>query len=144
MKNEDKADKIRKGIGWYIGLSLKWTGGIMILLIIGLVIFDRCDSEDSSKPKKVEKKWHDKDMSIDAYTYATMHFDRHVKSPRQTKHPWGGPRDCVTKIDSITYRVNCHADTPNSFGTMIRVRYTATVRLKEDGGGEIIDFNIID
>lgn len=132
-------EEMKQKITHWLNKWLRWMG-IVFAVIIATTVIVVLASPSTDKKEKVEKNWWDEDLSLDAFVFAKMELEKHLKSPRGTKHPWGGSKDCVHKIDDFTYRVSCHADTPNSFNVMVRVKYGCTVKFFGKNQAKVNDF----
>jgi hypothetical protein len=121
-----------KKAGWNI-----LTFIIVVLLLISPYWLCNMKSEPDTR------QWFEKDNSVTAILLARNYLDKQVKSPSQTKHPMD-TRNCATKIDPITYRIRCYADTPNSFGVILRIKYDALVVLTGENTGQVVEFDLIE
>jgi len=62
----------------------------------------------------------------EAWTSAQIAVENNLKSPSNTKYPWGYD-EYVTKINDDTFKVKAYVDSENSFGATVRTNFSCTV-----------------
>lgn len=68
-----------------------------------------------------------------SYNYAEKYVKNKLKSPSSAKFPSLFERqNHISKISDTEYKINSWFESQNSFGTMIRTRFSCTIKIKND------------
>jgi len=116
------------------------------LVIIGLLVISSmiAGSTDSNKNNKQKQKnlssWKKKDNSTSTYYVVTESVIKpYLKCPSTADFPYAHNKDVyILRYEDTKYSVNGYVDSQNSFGAMIRTRYTARVEETFEGKWELI------
>ena len=100
----------------------------MGLAVIGGIIGST--GEDTSGPDK-----------LTAYVMAEGWVEDRLKAPSTAKFP-NNYDEHTTKISENKFRINSYLDAENSFGAMIRTRFTAVVEYVGDDKWRLISIDI--
>ena len=101
----------------------------VIIIFVGLVLLTILVAIESGKPSK-------DDPQADAWYACKEFIIRSLKAPKTAEFPRYQPSS-VTYMGSNEYRVSIYVDAENSFGALIRSRFTCRVK-KETGQWRLI------
>ena len=73
----------------------------------------------------------EQDPALDALVYSQFYVKQQLKAPSTAKFA-GINESSVQKVNDNTYIVHSFVDAQNSFGAMIRTKYTATMERVDD------------
>jgi hypothetical protein len=100
------------------------TIGIFIALFFGIKSFfsqEFSNSDNSSTYKQL------------SYNYAEKYVKQKLKSPSSAKFPSLFERqDHISRISDTEYKINSWVESQNSFGAMIKTRFSCTIKIKND------------
>ncbi len=108
--------------------------GFFLLAIIAFVIFKVCSSGGTESTTS----WENEDHSAAAWVFTQTYVENNLKSPSTAKFPWGYS-DYVQR-NGTTYTINSYVDSQNSFGAMIRTKFSATVQETSKDNFKMISF----
>lgn len=96
----------------------------LIIVIVLIILMVKCSD------KKTSKTTSKSDIYISAYVYSQDLVKQQLKSPKSASFPLYSKSFIIDKGDTIL--ISAYVDADNSFGTNVRVNYTATINLKND------------
>lgn len=149
------ASKIAKGCLGCFGVS----GGLFILLIVIGSIFGpspeerarrdadraKANAAEEAKQSEIAGERECSNTTL-AYNMSREFVKERLKAPASAKFPWAGEKGVTTKyLGNCTHDVSAFVDSQNSFGAMIRTRYTVRIHNKKGTDSWILqDLNILE
>jgi hypothetical protein len=80
-----------------------------------------------SGPKEDPNAWKNEDNNLTAYLTMQTLVKEELVSPASAEFPWITDPNCVIVKDGFKYRITSRVDSQNSFGAMIRVRFSGVI-----------------
>ena len=104
-------------------------GSIIFVCAFFFIIFliFKCSCSQTDEEKAVSNA---ENLKIKAFVYSHNCVEQQLKSPSSAEFPYG--TEGVTKIDDKTFLINSYVDSQNSFGAMIRTKYSCQVTINGD------------
>ena len=118
--------------------SIKITYG---MILIAIIFFAFVYPHTLPKPKEDPNAWKTKDNTTMAYVMMQEFVKRNLVSPASAKFEWITEPDCKIEKDGFTYTVSSWVDSQNSFGAIIRNRFSGEVRQVDDDNWELISLS---
>jgi flagellar basal body-associated protein FliL len=115
------------------GISLIIVAIILFVISgIGILI------TDIFKPDPPDA-WKTKDNKTMAYVMMQEFVKRNLVSPGSAKFEWISEPDCKISKDGFEYTISSWVDSQNSFGALIRTRFTGVVRQVDKDNWELVE-----
>jgi len=115
--------------------------GCLIFILIAAALFNAgdCGGPVSSSSPGQAAPAAPKHDEVTAWTMCQSFVEDRLKAPRTAKWPWGFT-DRVTHLGGGRYRIKAYVDSENSFGAMMRTRFTAVVAWKGGDNWQLESF----
>ncbi|MDR1286783.1 MAG: hypothetical protein LBK08_04155 [Treponema sp.] len=125
--------KVYKGI---LAIFLIGVGFVGVAFIVRAVD----GPAESSIEKKVDDvdAWKTKDNKTMAYVMMQNFVKDRLKSPGSAKFEWITEPTCTIEKDEFEYRISSWVDSQNTFGAMIRTRFSGIVRQVDKDNWELV------
>jgi len=90
------------------------------------------------KPKEDPNAWKTRDNTTMAYVMMQNFVKEQLKSPDSAKFEWITEPDCKITKEGLDYAVSSWVDSQNSFGAMVRTRFSGVIRQVDEKNWELI------
>jgi hypothetical protein len=82
--------------------------------------------------------WKTQDNTTMAYVMMQGFVKDRLKSPESAKFEWITEPACIIEKDGLEYRISSWVDSQNSFGAIIRTRFSGVVRQADKDKWELL------
>jgi hypothetical protein len=108
------------------------------VIVIGVVAFYSWISGGIPLQSEDPDAWQTKNNRTMAYVMMQDFVKRQLKSPGSAKFEWISEPACTIEKDGFEYRISSWVDSQNSFGALIRTRFSGVVRQVDKDNWELV------
>jgi len=95
------------------------------------------------EPKEDPNAWKTKDNTTMAYVMMQDFVKRDLVSPSSAKFEWITEPDCKISKDGFDYSISSWVDSQNSFGALIRTRFSGVVRQIDKDNWRLVELEFL-